>query len=209
MLYLALYKVVLGRYYVAVLREFLYKDISMSVNGSNDLVETFRATMSIFGAPVSVLSPGKIGTQVAHVEPTMFYFYAVGSRYAVSAGNIEEKQYIALDSDGYLCIGDRVEQFCILDLDNNFLANKNHPQGEVVISLYSSRGEHVIQFEGDNAFDDQDTLYNFLIAGRKVRRENLSGEISYVVPNGRGAWVKYPADKSFTPKPVPIVLNVQ
>ncbi|WP_150674199.1 hypothetical protein [Pseudomonas fluorescens] len=181
----------------------------MSGNGNNDLVETFRATMSVFGVPVSVLSPGRIGTQVAQVEPTMFYFYAVGGRYAVSAGNIAEKQYVALDSDGYLCIGDRVEQFNILDLENNFLANKNHPQGEVVINLYSSRSERVMQFDGDDAFDDQETLYNFLIAGRKVRRENLSGEVTYIVPDGRGAWMKYPADKPFMPKPVPILLNIQ
>jgi hypothetical protein len=172
-------------------------------------IETFRATMSIFGAPVSVLSPGRIGTQVAHVEPTMFYFYAVSSGYLVSAGDISGKQYIDLDGDGYFCIGSRAEPFSILDLENKSLAKKNHPQGEVVVNMQSSKSERVIQFNGDDAFDDPDTLYNFLIAGRKIRRENLSGEVAYMVPDGQGAWMRYPADKSFTPKPVPIVLNIQ
>ncbi|WP_223467091.1 hypothetical protein [Pseudomonas sp. GL-RE-26] len=177
--------------------------------GNDEQVEIFRATMSIFGAPVSVLSPGRIGTQVTHVEPTVFYFYAVSDGYLVSAGDISGKQYVALDGDGYLGIGNRAERFSILDLENNFLAKKNLPQGEVVINLYSSRNERVIQFDGDDAFDDQETLYNFLIAGRKVRRENLSGEVTYMVPDGRGAWVRCSGDKSFTPKPVPIVLNIQ
>lgn len=181
----------------------------MSIEWNVSLVESFRATMSIFGSPVSVLSSERIGTQVAQVEPTMFYFYSFDNNYLVSVGDIAGKQYVALSDDGYLGIGTRAEHFGIFDLENNSPLSKNHPQGEVVINLYSSRSERVIQFDGDDAFDDQETLYNFLIAGRKVRRENLSGEVTYIVPDGRGAWMKYPADKPFTPKPVPILLNIQ
>ncbi|WP_347911328.1 hypothetical protein [Pseudomonas grandcourensis] len=178
-------------------------------NRVDELDLSFRATMSIFGRPVSVLSPGRVGTQVAQVKPTTFHFYCFANQYIVSVGDIAGKQYVVLDDDGYLGIGKRAEHFGIFDLENSSPLSRNHPQGEVDIYLYSSKTERVMQFEGDNAFDDQETLYNFLIAGRKVRRENLSGEVSYMVPDGRGAWMRYPANKPFTPKPVPIVLNIQ
>ncbi|MGE8176742.1 hypothetical protein [Pseudomonas fluorescens] len=176
--------------------------------GHDDRNENLRGTMSIFGRPVSVIRSSEIGTQRSHVEPTLFYFYGGEGKYSISAGDIADKKYVALDKEGYLCIGGRAEPFTLLDSNDRPLQN-NRPQGEVVIKMYASYSAAVLQFGGDEAFDDRDTLYNFLIAGRKVEGIDRHGDAYYLVPTGDGSWKKHPADKPFVHKPVPIVLNIK
>ncbi|KAB0494731.1 hypothetical protein [Pseudomonas vancouverensis] len=170
--------------------------------------ETFKGTLSIFGSPVSVISPERIGARLPGHEPTLFYFYASTDKFLISVGDMDNKQRVALDSDGYLCISDRAESFTLRTLDQQLLS-RSPSKGGVVINAYAKSSAAVIQFDGDDAFDDQDTLYNFLIAAMKLERVDSNRDVYYKVPTGTGTWKKHPADKAFTAKPVPIVLNVQ
>lgn len=175
--------------------------------GDDEVRENFRATMSVSGRPVTVISPGRLGTQRAYAEPAQFYFYYSRDKCIVTVGDLNGRQYIGLDNDGYLCVKDRAENFTLLDSESNAIV-KNLPQGKKGVHMYASYNARVMQFDGDDAYDDPDTLYNFLIAGQKIRREDLNGDVFYFVPAGDGTWVKHPADKPYTAKPVQIVLDV-
>lgn len=174
----------------------------------DDWRETFKGTLSIFGSPVSVISPDRIGARLPGNEPSLFYFYKSSDKFLISVGDMENKQFVALDSEGYLCIRDRAEGFTLQNLRGESLS-RVAPKGEVVINIYATALAPVMQFDGDDAFDDMDTLYNFLIVGRKLKCVNSDGDVYYMVPTGTGTWKKYPADKSFTAKPVPIVLEIK
>lgn len=177
--------------------------------GDDEVRENFRATMSVLGRPVTVISPGRMGTRRAHAEPALFYFYYSRDRCIVTVGDLAGRQYVGLDKDGYLCVKDRAEDFTLLDSESNAVVKNYLPQGKIGVHMYASDRARVMQFDGDDAYDDLDTLYNFLIAGRKIRSEDSNGDVFYYVPTGDGAWVKHPAHKPYTATPVQIVLDVK
>ena len=181
----------------------------MFSDGQKNLVESFRATMSIFGLGVSVLTPDRIGIQAELVEPTLFYFYATGNQYVVTVGDKAEGRYIGLDAEGFFCIKSDGEKFHILDLENDFLVNSHYSQGEVVVNMYSAKSERAMMFDREGSFDDPEKLYNFLMVGRKVRELDVNRDVFYLVPSGRDTWVQSPANKDFMPLPLPIVLYIQ
>lgn len=180
---------------------YLDKEISMS--------NQFNATMNVLGRPVVVL-PGRIGTRLAGGEPAQFEFQCTGDNFIINVvGGEANGQYVGLDQEGYLCVSEKLSTFNFLDSQDEMLTWSNFPQGKAVVRMFTSDGSAIMQFGGDNAFEDNDTLYNFLIAGRKVRKENVRGDVAYVVPSGEDSWMDYPADKPYTAKPVQIVLDIK
>lgn len=170
----------------------------------------FNATMNVLGRPVVVL-PGRIGTRRVSGEPVQFEFQCIRDNFIITVvgGGEANGQYVGLDKDGYLCIRDMPVTFTFLDSEDRKLAWNNLPQGKADVRMFTSDGSAIMQFGGDDAFEDLDTLYNFLIAGRKVRNENIRGDVVYVVPTGQDSWVKYPAEKPYTAKPVQIALDIK
>jgi len=125
----------------------------------------------------------------------------------ITVGNIAEKQYVALDGKGYLCIADRAEKFKLSDLDGAPLL-KNQLPGERVVHVRDSSNISVMLFEGEDGFEDDDIIYNFLIAGRKIKHQTENKGVFYTVPAGDGTWKQYPADKAFVATPTPLLLRV-
>lgn len=174
----------------------------------SDQRPSFDATMNVLGRPVVVL-PGRIGTQRNGGEPVQFGFQCIRENFIVTAGDEADWQYVGLDKEGYLCVSDKPVTFMFLDSEDRKLAWNNLPKGKADVRMFTSDGSAIMQFGGADAFEERDTLYNFLIAGQKVRSENIGGDVFCLVPTGEDSWVKYPADKPYTAKPVQIVLDVK
>ncbi|QAX84198.1 hypothetical protein C2E19_10125 [Pseudomonas sp. DTU12.3] len=170
--------------------------------------EQFKGTLTSFGHPVSVLQDGKLGATLPSVEPTVFSFYGSRGTYMITVGNITRGEYVGLTSEGYLHVVNAAVKFTIKDLQGISLLQHQDVGGQVVVHMRAREVEPVILFDGNDAFDDLDTLHNCLIAGRKIRHETENKGVFYTVPTGQGSWEKCPADQQYAATPTPLILNI-
>ncbi len=173
--------------------------------------ESFKGYFTAFGQPVAlidVINEHKLGARLAECEPTVFHFYKISKgQYMLALGDDADGQYIGLNASGYLCLNSVGEIFNIGELDG--ATPVGEVPGETAVYLTAnSDGACVMLFGGADAFDDPDVVYNFLIAGRKLKRFTENKGVFYVVPNGRGTWEQFPADQRYIGNATPLMLNV-
>lgn len=169
---------------------------------------SFSATLDISGRPVMVLENGRIGTRWNNGEPALFHFNFIGSYCSIYVAG-EQAGCVSCDESGYLELRTQPTIFHLQDTETGSMEWSGVALGNALINLSTVYGAPVLQFDGDDAFNDIDTLYNFLIAAQKVRVEAASGNVKYMVPNGNGVWKKIPESQSYSPEPVSIGLSIK
>ena len=173
----------------------------------SDEVTAFYANLFISGHPITV-SSGSLCTQRGNSVPVEFAFNWSGKGFSITAGELEGRQYVGWDQRGFLRIQDRPEVFFLKDSKNQWVSRSYHLLHVAQFGMFASDGAAVIHFEHDRP-EDVTQIYNYLIAARKIKRENIYREDNvYLVPAGNGGWVEYPADKLYSVSPAQIVLNV-
>ncbi|CAI8941827.1 hypothetical protein D3C76_907660 [compost metagenome] len=169
---------------------------------------SFSATLHISGYPVRVLENGSIGTQWNGGEPTLFYFNFVGSYCSIYVAG-EQAACVSCDERGYLVLRAQPTIFHLQDTETGSMEWSGVAAGSALINLSTVYGGPVLQFGGDDAFNDRDTLYNFLIAAQKVKVETIRDTVKYIVPSGEDSWKSISEKQSYSPKPVSIGLSIK
>jgi len=169
---------------------------------------SFCATMEVAGRPVMVLENRRIGTQWNNGESTLFYFNFVGDYCSIYV-DVEGPCCVSCDEKGYLELKTQPTIFHLLDADTGSMDWSGTSPGSALINLSTVYGGSVLQFGGDDGFDDRDVIYNFLIAAQKIKVEAVSNTTKYIVPTGEGGWKDYPENQSYSPKPVSIGLSIK
>jgi hypothetical protein len=169
---------------------------------------SFRATMSVDGRPVNIISSGRIGTRRHQLDAVEFDFSCAFDKITIAVGSGADKRYLGTDEKGYLCLKDEPDQFALKDDRHKWLGTGNLPQGKLIVSMFTVEQHAVIQFEGAEAYEDVDVVNNPLIVARESKQEYISGEVRYFIPDGQGSWVEYSSSKYYEIEPVMIELNV-
>lgn len=165
---------------------------------------SFKATMSVAGLPVTLLGD-RVCTTRNRAQPTLFEFQVYEDDCYLTVGD----KFVSMNSDGYICVDNVGEFFAINPSRGRVLVSDSLPQGKFEVSLTSKElGAPVILYGYGESFDDE-RIYDFLIAARKVGRMNRHRDIDYYVPTGDGSWIKYPENKPYNVTPVQITLEVQ
>ncbi|MFV0931414.1 hypothetical protein [Pseudomonas jessenii] len=171
-------------------------------------IVSFSATLDISGRPVMVLEGGRIGTCWNNGEPTLFCFIFIGSFCSIYVAG-EQAGCVSCDERGYLELGTQPTMFHLQNAETGSMEWSGVALGSALINLSTVYGAPVLQFDGDDAFNNVETLYNFLIAAQKVRMDPDSRNVEYMVPWGNGFWRKTPENQSYSPEPVSIGLSIK
>lgn len=166
----------------------------------------FGATLRVSGRPIMVLENGTIGTRWNNGEPAQFYFSYMGSFCKIQVAG-EQNGWIGCDERGFLTLKADPTMFHLFDSASGS-AWGSASQGSRVVHLVTAYGAPVLQFGGDDGFDDADTLYNFLIAAQKIKVDTVRSTTRYLVPTGDGRWLEYPESKPYSAKPASIELTI-
>ena len=167
----------------------------------------FKGVFKSFGHSVAVINKSRVGALRRNAEPTVFHFRNFINQFVITVGNSDREEFVGINREGYLCISTEVTLFTLVDLDGRPLS-KDQSAGEKVVHLVAAGNSPVILYDGADGFDDLDNIYNFLIAGRKLREQSEEKGVFYIVPTGEGTWEDHPADEPYTAKPTPLVLTI-
>jgi len=172
---------------------------------SRDDELSFIATMSIRGYPVSFVRD-KLATQWEKVSSTRFYFRHVNGFYTLQViGGAHDGRQINTDSEGFLVVSKGANSFKLLTTTKAPISLKDIPGDQKTVYLQTQAGYYVQQnMEGLTAFDDPDTMYNFLLAVPRVDRGD--GKYLAMVED---VWVAQPVGYPDLTNPAFINLNIE
>nr|WP_314529838.1 hypothetical protein [uncultured Pseudomonas sp.] len=155
--------------------------------------QSFTATMSIHGRPVTLVSasigPASVATQRKPTEPLLFrFYYAPDGTYKINvAAGKHQGQWIGIGHEYGLETSDEACKFFIY-LKGVSLTPSDWQADDATIYMQSLKGGSVQQrMDPDTVFDDLDELFNFLLAVPKKDR----GDGTYLAMI-EDEWVKKP-----------------
>jgi hypothetical protein len=175
----------------------LYKEIIMHMS--------FIAELSVSERPIMVLEHGAIGTRWDNGAPTRFRFSLIGGQCTIQVHG--QDKWIGCGERGFLTLNAQPAYFNVFDAETG--SGWSGASSGGVINLITATGDPVLQFGGDDGFDDEDALYNFLIAAQKVKIDIIGGGARYLVPSESNSWLEYSESKWYSPKPASIALNIK
>jgi hypothetical protein len=139
----------------------------MSVN--DDL--SFIATMNIRGYPVTLVRK-RLATQWDKAGPMRFYFKYSEGFYTMQVMDGEYKGWqVNTTNNGFLEASDGANSFKLLTTSKATVSLENIKGDHQTVYLQTRAGYFVQQnMEGLTAFDDDEVMYNFLLAVPRVDR---------------------------------------
>jgi hypothetical protein len=170
------------------------------------MLSIFGATLRVSGRPIMVLENGTVGTRWNNGEPAQFYFIYTGPFCKIQVAG-EQNGWIGCNEKGFLTLNADPAMFQLFDSASGSVWG-GASQGSKMVNLVTACGAPVLQFGGDDGFEDADTLYNFLIAAQKIKVDSIRGTTKYLVPTGDDSWIECPEKKPYSAKPASIELTI-
>ncbi|KJZ49969.1 MULTISPECIES: hypothetical protein [Pseudomonas] len=167
---------------------------------------SFIATMKIHGRSVIVESERLLTRSLPSV-PTKLHFQFFSGHYMIS---VVDGEYAGKDIDspdsGYLQVSDSSNVFDLMSAESRVVTLNDFSEDVQYIYLRTIDWYRVQQeFAGEDAFDDQDVEYNFILA---VPRLDKKGNGTYLAME-EGAWRYRRLDAPDTTIYAPIELTIE